>query len=109
MTTFEQLKVPAYKEYANDDTNDDKGWSVDVADVGEFYSLHTDGNLCWYHDSPDTSLFDSELLAFDAAFNYYSSAGKLFPYSARWQDAVARNNGLMPLSTIAQSRVMEFI
>lgn len=113
MSTFRHLEAPEYREYFNHSGTTIRGWINTVKGESEYYSLHTDGELCWYHDSTETALFDSELHALDEAFNYYLAHGEFYPYHTIWQNAVARNNGLVPAAAPAVPAVgshkMEFI
>ena len=106
---FEELHEP---EYMSGDPNKphDCGWYVSIKDhFSMFYTLHTDGEFKWYHDSPETAYFATEALAHKAAANYYNIHGQFYPYTGAWGAARDKETeDASKLADVNESQVMVF-
>ena len=103
---FEKLCEPAYMT-GDPNKPDDCGWYVSIKDhFSMFYTLHTDGEFKWYHDSSETAYFSTETLAHETAANYYNEHGLVYPYTGAWAAASIKENNI--LTNDIESQVMVF-
>lgn len=105
---FEELCEPAYMT-GDPNKADDYGWYVSIKDnFSMFYTLHTDGEFKWYHDSSETAYFASEVAAHNAAANYYNLHGQFYPYTGAWSAARDKEKDLVKHIDVNESQVMVF-
>ena len=103
---FEELNAP---EYMNGDANKphDCGWYVRIKGESMFHSLHTDGELKWFHNSQETAFYPTEEDAHAAANYYYFLHLKEYPYTVQWAMLGAMKDGGKMLGMV-ESQTMRF-
>ena len=102
---FEELHKPEYID-GNPNEPSDFGWAVCIkSHFSRFYTLHTDGEFKWYHDSDITAYFPTEVAAHETAANYYNEHGLVYPYTGAWAAARDKENNILTNANESQTMV----
>ena len=103
---FIELNEPEYMS-GDPKKSNDCGWVVRTTDGSMFYTLHTDGEFKWYHDSNETAYYLTEEEAHMAANHYYFLHSREYPYTVQWTTIRAMKDGGKMLGMV-ESQIMRF-